>query len=244
MTAACSRSKPKAPKGTITGHLKSAHMPEPVAWTIAMPPATPTGIVYCLHGRNGNENHAFSLAGLDTAVRSANAGIVIAGVNGGANSYWHQREDGSNALAMLLDEFIPFAERRVGLTNGRRAVMGWSMGGYGALLAAETAPERFRAVVAVSSALWTTAGDTAPGAFDDAADYHAHDVFADTAKLAGMTVRVDCGIDDPFYESNRAFVANLPRPPEGGFTEGGHTEEYWREMAPAEVATLQQAFRA
>ena len=43
---------------------------------------------------------------------------------------------------MLLDEFIPMVESRVGPQPA--AVLGWSMGGYGALLAAETAPHRFR----------------------------------------------------------------------------------------------------
>ena len=46
---------------------------------------------------------------------------------------------------MLLRELIPLCARRFGsAAAGARAIIGWSMGGYGALLAAETEPETLR----------------------------------------------------------------------------------------------------
>jgi enterochelin esterase-like enzyme len=139
-------------------------------------------------------------------------------------------------MAMLLEEFIPFVER---ITNtSRRTLLGWSMGGYGSLLAAERAPERFFAVTVASPALWINAGQTAPGAFDDAADYHRFDVFGGEQKLSGLTVRVDCGTSDPFFQATRRFVAALPPGHQGAFGPGRHDAAYWRSVAPAQITTI------
>jgi pimeloyl-ACP methyl ester carboxylesterase len=162
------------------------------------------------------------------------------------DTYWHARADGDDAMAMLLDEFIPFIEDRL---NGGRpapmAVMGWSMGGYGALRAGEVRPGRFRAVCAVSPALWESFEEGVGDAFDDAADYDEHDVYAGAGVYDGAGVhpllRVDCGRQDPFADAVRAFRAAVPAPPEGGFSPGGHDDGYWRRVAPAETAFVAAA---
>ena len=115
------------------------------------------------------------------------------------------------------------------------AVMGWSMGGYGALLAAESRPQAFRGVCAVSAALWRSYDDGVGDAFDSAADYAAHDVYARVDLLGGLPVRVDCGRQDPFYEADKAFAEALPEQPQGGFEPGGHNDAYWRRVAPPEM---------
>ena len=109
------------------------------------------------------------------------------------------------------------------------------MGGYGALLAAERAPDRFQAVVAASPALWTSPGATPAIAFDGANDYHRNDVFAGVDRL---TVRIDCGTDDPFVDADRQFADQLPRPHHGTFGPGFHDAAYWRSVAPAQITTI------
>src|SRR5581483_9923525 len=69
----------------------------------------------------------------------------------------------------------PDAERRFH-TNGRVAIGGISMGGFGALDLARHDPSRFCAVGGHSAAVWTTAGATARGAFDDAEDVARHGI--------------------------------------------------------------------
>ena len=112
------------------------------------------------------------------------------------------------------------------------------MGGYGALLAAERAASLFSAVTVASPALWLSPGATAPGAFDNAADYHANDVFASVASLRPLTVRVDCGTGDPFYASSRHFVAEMTFPHVASFGPGFHDDAYWRSVAPAQIRTI------
>ena len=151
-----------------------------------------------------------------------------------SDTYWHKRQAGDDAMAMLFDEFIPFVRGDLGL-GGPLAIMGWSMGAYGALRAAELHPQQFAAVCAVSAALWRSYGDGVGDAFDSAADYAANDVFKAVDRLRGLPVRLDCGRQDPFYEADKAFVEALPEPPAGGFGPGGHNDDFWRRVAPAEI---------
>jgi S-formylglutathione hydrolase FrmB len=174
--------------------------------------------------------------------------FAVISVNGG-DTYWHKRSSGENAMAMLLEEFIPQCERRFGVgRRGDAVIAGWSMGGYGALRAAELSPGRFRGVCAVSPALWRSFADGVGDAFDGPADYAANDVYAAADRLAGpspqtrgFAVRIDCGEQDPFYDATRDFVAALPSAAMGGFSPGGHNDGYWRRVAPAEVDFMWRA---
>jgi S-formylglutathione hydrolase FrmB len=170
---------PEVHVATERGSLASEHVPKPVGWTIAIPPTAVQGVVYCLHGSDDDHRMAFDDVHVPDVVAAAGLPLAVAAVDGGADSYWHARADGSDPMAMLLDEFVPLVEGRLG-ASPPRALLGWSMGGYGALLAAEQAPDRFDAVVASSPALWTSPDDVPSGAFDGAADFWRHDVFAAT----------------------------------------------------------------
>ena len=198
-------------------------------------------VCYCLPGRGRGPREVLEgglrlgdFAAQAFAERGA-APFVLVAVRGG-DTYWHRRASGEDALAMLLDELIPYCRRALRLGDAAgEALMGWSMGGYGALRAAESRPEAFSAVCAVSAALWRSYDDGVGDAFDSAADYAAHDVYADTGRLDGLPVRVDCGRQDPFYEADKAFAEALPRKPQGGFEPGGHNDAYWRRVAPPEM---------
>jgi hypothetical protein len=224
-----------------SGTLDSAAMRGPVAWTIAVPPGAINGVIYCLHARGGDHRMAFDEIHLPDVAVEVGAPLAVAAVDGGDDSYWHARASGIDPLSMFLDEFIPMVESRIG-PQANRAVLGWSMGGYGALLAAEGAPERFKVVAAASPALWTRAADTAAGAFDSADDFRAHDVFRGVDHLSPLVVRVDCGSDDPFYDASKEFVARLPGRSYGTFGQGFHDAAYWRAVAPEQVKTIAGAF--
>jgi S-formylglutathione hydrolase FrmB len=160
----------------------------------------------------------------------ARAPVVVL-LNGGGHSYYHDRRDGPWA-SMVLREAIPDTVHRFRTHAGRIAIGGESMGGYGALHIASLRPGEFCAVAGHSAALWLTAGQTAPGAFDDAADYARNDVFAAVRRGAYNHLRVwiDGGTADPFRPADAAFVTRLRR---RGIAvayhvwPGGHTHSYW-----------------
>jgi len=122
------------------------------------------------------------------------------------------------------------------------ALMGWSMGGYGALLAAERGRRQFVTVAPASPAVWLTPGTTAPGAFDGPADFYANDVFTDLRVLRGMGVAVACGTGDPFYATTRDLVAHMHYPHRSFFGPGFHDAEYWASVAPQQLRAIAPSF--
>jgi predicted esterase len=215
-------------------------------WTIAYPPGPRTGttsplpVCVLLHG-HGDDERALQGIGFDRfladAVRRGATPFALAAVAGG-DGYWHARRGGGDAGRMVVEEFLPLLAAR-GLAAGpadRVALLGWSMGGYGALLLAERlGAGRVAALGAMSPALFRSFADTVPGAFDDAADLAANDVYAGRPRLTGIPLRVDCGRGDPFLPAVEAFVGGLRPAPEGGFPAGGHTVGFWRRVIPAQL---------
>jgi S-formylglutathione hydrolase FrmB len=108
------------------------------------------------------------------------------------------------------------------------------MGGYGALLAARDSDQRLVAAAAMSPALWSSVDETAPGAFDSADDFAAHQVRG--GRLGSVALRIDCGRDDPFAGAVRELRREVVA--EGGIQAGAHTAGYWRRMLPDQLRFL------
>ena len=233
-----SQARRASPPVQVSGHLISRYTGASMGWTISTPASgqRPRAIVYCLHAKGGNHRMAFDSIRVPEVAASLGIPVAVAAVDGGPDSYWHRRTDGSDALAMLLKEFVPLVRARVG--HLPQALMGWSMGGYGALLAAERASRHFQAVSVASPALWLTPGATAAGAFDSPADFYANDVFTGVDFLRTLTVAVFCGTGDPFYPATRHLVSLMNFPHLARFGPGVHGPGYWRRVAPAQLRAI------
>jgi pimeloyl-ACP methyl ester carboxylesterase len=210
-------------------------------WAIARPPGqtAPLRPVIALHGK-GQDAAGVMAGGVEQGLAQAVAAglppFAVVAVDGGG-SYWHKRASGEDSGAMVLDELIPMLGGQ-GLDTSRVAFLGWSMGGYGALLlGARLGPARTAAITAVSPALWLSSGAAAPGAFDGPDDFAANGVFGLPA-LASIPIRIDCGNSDPFYSATKEFIAQLPHPPAGGFSPGGHDGGYWSSQLPGELTWM------
>ncbi|MDF2823847.1 MAG: putative esterase [Mycobacterium sp.] len=210
-------------------------------WAIARPPGqvAPLRPLIALHGK-GSDAATVMAGGVEQGLAQAvDAGLppfAVVAVDGGG-SYWHKRASGEDSGAMVLDELMPMLAAQ-GLDTSRVAFIGWSMGGYGALLlGGRLGPARTAAICAVSPALWTSSGATAPGAFDGAQDYAANSVWGLPA-LASIPIRIDCGTSDPFYSATQEYIAQLPTPPAGGFSPGGHDGAFWSSQLPAELTWI------
>jgi S-formylglutathione hydrolase FrmB len=138
----------------------------------------------------------------------------------------------------VLTEFLPMLASK-GLDTRRVSLIGWSMGGYGALLlGGALGPARTAAICAVAPALFTDYGEAiGERAFDGPADWFAYSVYG-TSALSEIPLRIDCGAGDRFYEATKHFVASLRKPPSGVSFVGGHDVAAWQEKLPRELAWL------
>ncbi|MBO9520450.1 MAG: esterase [Nocardioidaceae bacterium] len=237
--AAPSAPGPRAAVSHASGSFASEALRTTVRWRVAAPAGHDLEglpVVLALHGRGGSARTAFSSLHLDELLAGAGGIVALASVDGGDHSYYHRRADGTDAGAMIAGELLPVLAGR-GLDTGRLGLYGWSMGGYGALLLTGQQRLRPRAVAVSSPALFTSAGSTPAGAYDDAADFARNDVYDRPERLAGVPVRLDCGTGDPFYAATRDFAARLPGAT-SSFRRGGHDATYWRRAAPAALAFL------
>jgi enterochelin esterase-like enzyme len=184
-----------------------------------------------LHGRgdkgeDSNVNDPF----FEALAALGDRAPAVAFPNGGNHGYWHDRR-GAKWARYVLDEVIPRAVRELKADPSRIAIGGISMGGFGALDIARLHPHRFCAVGAHSPALWQTGGETAPGAFDDAADFARHDVIAsgrrNPALFSTLPVWLDAGRSDPFLPGDRALDAALSSVRLRTYP-GAHEGSYWR----------------
>lgn len=214
---------------------------------VAHPP-----VVISLHGKTDDARSTFSELRVQRFIVST--GLAVAAIDGG-NYYWHARRSestGDDAIspntppcdtgAMVIDDFIPMLTG-LGLDTTRLGFIGWSMGGYGALLPAATmGADKVAAVAPMSAALWTEPGFSAPGAFDDAEDWQRHNVFAERARFAAIPIRLACGTSDPFMAADRVFVDGFPATASydvsGIFDPGGHDATFWGDHAAGQLSFL------
>ena len=228
-----------------TGSFSSEHrLGAETGWCVIRPPGVrhDLAVVVALHGLG--QDHASLLGpsfGLDrylaAAVAAGVAPYAIAAADGGT-SYWHPRPDGEDAGAMVVDEFLPLLADR-GLRTDRLGLIGWSMGGYGALrLGALLGPRRVAGVVASSPAIWNDPDAASSSGFADRSEYEEYTVVGHQADLDGIAVRVDCGTGDPFYRDVEDYVSGFPDDADvtSSFEPGAHDPAYWRRMLPDQLA--------
>ena len=168
-------------------------------------------LLVLLHGRSADANQFLGDPMFTELHRLGRTAPVILMPSGGDHSYWHDRADGPWGW-YVMREAVPAALARTHADGTRIAIGGVSMGGFGALDLARLHPGRFCAVGAHSAALWPSAGQTAPGAFDDAADFERHDVIgaARRGNLYGRTpVFLDVGRDDGFRFADEELAQAL-----------------------------------
>ncbi len=213
-----------------TVHSRFVH--RPLRQTAVLPAGGVAGrpLLVFLHGRGraGNESNANRPFYAALRALGTRAPVVVF-PNGGDHSYFHARHSGDWAR-YVLDEVIPRAVERLGADAHRVAIGGISMGGFGAFDIARRRPSMFCAVGGHSAAMWQRSGDTAPGAFDGAADFSHNDLIR-LARARGRTpwgsarLWLDGGVADPFRVADERFASALRIPMH--HWAGAHDGAYW-----------------
>ncbi len=243
LVAGCSSPLHHGSADVVTGSFRSrARLGRRTGWAVAYPPGSRKDlpVVVVLHGLGDDHATAMGRLGLDDVQadlsRHGLPRFAIASVDGGT-TYWHRRPSGEDAGAMVLHEFLPLLGRR-GLRTDRIGLLGWSMGGYGALrLAGILGPARCAVVAAESPALWLPGSEASASGFTGRAEYAKFSIMDRQRDLDGIPVRIDCGTSDPFYAATRSYVAGFParHRPLVHYGAGGHEMSFWKERAPAQL---------
>lgn len=218
-----------------TGTLTSNHVDTDPEYVLLYPPGArpgdPLPTVVLLHGAHSSAANKVDSMGLDRFLAASGRRLALAAVDGGDHSYWHERADGQDAGAMVLEDFFPFL-RGKGLEP--HALWGWSMGGSGALaLGATDQGRQLSAVVATSPALFPSFDDANADAFDDRSEY---DAVIELVRSPRPPTRVDCGTGDPFYRNDLDVLDGLDV--EAHYSPGAHDTAYWTRVAGSELAWL------
>ena len=186
-----------------------------------------------LHGRASGQNSELSTAMFAALSKLGPGAPDIAFPDGGDHSYWHNRRDGAWG-SYVLREVIPKALAVTRADPRRLAIGGLSMGGFGAYNLARLAPGRFCAVGGDSDAIWPAASATAPGAFDDHADFAANNIIAfaraDPTLYRSAQLWLDGGDQDPFHPADEQLAAALHI--HMHVWPGGHDFAYWNAHWP------------
>jgi enterochelin esterase-like enzyme len=210
-------------------------------------PKTRRNLLVLLHGRTDDLDGPKSMlsdelfSALEKLGPSAPAVLLV---NGGKASYFHDRRDGPWGR-YVMTEAIPAAIRRAHARRDRVAIGGISMGGFGALDLAASAPGRFCAVGGHSPAIFVSGALSAPGAFDDGEDFARHDVLARSVKsdpYAGTPVWLDVGDQDPFREAVSQLGVQIHR--KVHIWPGKHEGSYWHKHMAAYLRFYAGALKA
>ena len=218
-----------------TGTLTSDHVDADPGYVLLYPPGAKPGdplpTVVLLHGAHSSAAQKIDSMGLDRFLAASGRKLALAAVDGGDHSYWHERADGQDAGAMVLEDFFPFLRARA---LEPQALWGWSMGGAGALaLGATETGRQLDGIMATSPALFPSFDDASSDAFDDPREY---DDVMELIRSPHPWTRVDCGTGDPFYRNDLDVLDGLDV--ETHYSPGAHDTAYWTRVAGSELAWL------
>jgi S-formylglutathione hydrolase FrmB len=214
--------------------------------TLVLPDAYGTGngrfpTVYVLHGWSGNDTSWTDHTGIGAL--ADRHGLILVMPDGDFDKWYVDSPvlSGSRYESYVGRDLVSHMDKsyRTIAAKGARAITGLSMGGFGALNVALNNQATFGAAGSLS-------GGVDPRGFPG--NWGLDAVFGDRIKnerfwndkaiitnahrfiFSGISLAIDCGVDDFFIDSNRALhqrLLDLRIPHDYSERPGGHTWEYW-----------------
>jgi S-formylglutathione hydrolase FrmB len=229
-------------------------------------------VVYLLHGWGDNET-AWYKYGLIAYYADANASIpMIYVMPEGFNSYWINKYNGNfSYMDMFVKELVPTIDSlfRTVKYPQQRAVMGFSMGGYGALILPAKNPGVFKTGVVLSMSFrtdqqymnesqdgWNSQWGSIFGGVGTSGTARLTDYFKANSpfyffklpgdiSLNGQNYFFDCGDDEEsLSETNDALhelLRDLSIKHEYRVRNGGHDWDYWHKSLPEALKFISSA---
>ena len=197
----------------VTVECHSAALERAVTYTALVPDGgtPPFAVLYQLHGASDDHRAWLYKSNLLRVVEGLPLLVVLPS---GENSYYVDAWE-----RLVVDDLVAHVTRTFRVREGRAAIGGLSMGGYGAIRLGLKYPDRYASIFAHSSRL-RVSGD----------DYDV-EVIAERADRATLpALAFDCGVDDHLIADSRRFHARLLAlgvPHHYAEHAGAHTWDYW-----------------
>jgi enterochelin esterase-like enzyme len=233
-------------------------------------------VVYLLHGY-GDDHLSWSEYGLIkyySDLYTIETGPMIFVMPQGFNSYYVNRYNGSvRYMDFFTTEFVPHIDSafRTIKDKEHRAVMGYSMGGYGAIILPSKNPDIFKTGVSLSMSFRTDSqyvaepqwvfdsqwgpifggiGVEGPARltnyFLEYSPFHYFGVPGGHS-FAGLNLYLDCGDDEETLSETNGVLHNVLRdlniPHEYRMNNGGHSWDYWHKELPEALRYIGFAFQ-
>ena len=222
-------------------------------------------VVYLLHGYGDTERAWYTSGGLQYYVDQYAGNIVpmIYVMPAAYKSYYVNRFSGDYPyMDMMTEELVPAIDSlfRTRKDNKARAVMGYSMGGYGALILPALNPDVFTVGVPLSMSFRTDEqymaepqdvfnsqwgvlfggfGTTGPARLTDHFLQHSPFHFFGTGDLSrfdGLHLLLDCGDDEESLsitsDELHTYMSDHNIAHEYRVRNGGHSFDYWKKSYP------------
>lgn len=233
-------------------------------------------VVYLLHGFGDNHNawHKGGAIQYFADLYRAETGPMIFVMPQGFNTYYVNKYSGNYPyMDMFVEEFVPAIDSvfRTKKSARQRAVMGYSMGGYGALILPSIHPEVFSISVPLSISFrtdeqymtqsqggWDTQFGTIFGGYGTTGSERLTDYFKehspfhyfnrdDLSQYAGLKILLDCGDDEESLHITNGALHNLLRekgfPHETRVRNGDHSWNYWHSGMKEALSFISHAFK-
>jgi S-formylglutathione hydrolase FrmB len=233
-------------------------------------------VVYLLHGQGGNETGWMKYGKVDSVINKLTADKAIAEMivvmPDGRNDYYLNTFDGKVRYEdYFIKELMPFIDSTYRTKPDRlsRAIVGVSMGGFGATLYGLKNTDKFSTVVGLSAAVRTDSMfvDMENGYYDARFEgkfgsklrgqdrlnpyFQKNSIFKlmeilPVAILKNTRWYFDCGDDDGFSEGNCALhllMAKRQIPHEYRVRDGGHDMDYAKSALPDVLKFVSLGFK-
>lgn len=219
-------------------------------------------VVYLLHGFGDNEKAWYSSLNIQYYVDLFEGEItpMIYVMPIGYNTYWANRYTGNYPyMDMITTELVPTVDQlfRTKANQSARAVMGYSMGGYGSLILPALNPDVFTISVPLSMSFRTDEQyqEEPQGVFDyqwapifggkglsgearltdhfkEHSPFHFFDSPTAQSQFSNLKILLDCGDDEESLSNTNDNLHVLMRdrkiPHEYRVRNGAHTTDYWK----------------
>lgn len=214
--------------------------------------------VYVLHGYSGNALRTLKLDIPDLKAQADALPMIIVLADGGYDSWYFDSPVNKKISyeSFITKELVQFTDKTYPTIPDRkkRAIYGWSMGGHGALFLAIRHKELYGAAGSICGAVDFRPFTKGYAIEKNLGDYSGHEQSweehtvtynVNTLKNQELKLIIDCGLQDPLLEVNRALhqkLINLKIDHDYIERPGVHDNTYWSKASAFQLLFIHNYF--